>query len=266
MNGQQDTDQTAGLEVQIRRTLLRRAESLEVTSADEERMKRSVHQRIEEESGMRKWSARKIAVVAAAACVLGSMTAVAAGKITHVSSHSYHTNDFTYEKLGETEERLGFATKAPEAFNNGYRFSVGVPVEQSGMDEEGNPVEMGEAVSLTYKKKGQPDLFGSVEKSGPYGISGQADQVFDHNGIAIEFSEYEYRMVPPDYQVSEAEQAMVDAGELVIAYGSRKVENKVYQSLSWEEGGVHYNMDVFDSDLTADQMAGMAVEIIEGHS
>ena len=59
---------------------------------------------------------------------------------------------------------------------------------------------------------------------------------------------------------------MVDAGELVIAYGSRKVENKVYQSLSWEEGGVHYNMDVFDSDLTADQMAGMAVEIIEGHS
>ncbi len=100
MNGQQDTDQTAGLEVQIRRTLLRRAESLEVTSADEERMKRSVHQRIEEESGMRKWSARKIAVVAAAACVLGSMTAVAAGKITHVSSHSYHTNDFTYEKLG----------------------------------------------------------------------------------------------------------------------------------------------------------------------
>ena len=95
MNGQQDTDQTAGLEVQIRRTLLRRAESLEVTSADEERMKRSVHQRIEEESGMRKWSARKIAVVAAAACVLGSMTAVAAGKITHVSSHSYHTNDFT---------------------------------------------------------------------------------------------------------------------------------------------------------------------------
>ena len=49
MNGQQDTDQTAGLEVQIRRTLLRRAESLEVTSADEERMKRSVHQRIEEE-------------------------------------------------------------------------------------------------------------------------------------------------------------------------------------------------------------------------
>ena len=144
MNGQQDTDQTAGLEVQIRRTLLRRAESLEVTSADEERMKRSVHQRIEEESGMRKWSARKIAVVAAAACVLGSMTAVAAGKITHVSSHSYHTNDFTYEKLGETEERLGFATKAPEAFSNGYRFSVGVPVEQSGMDEEGNPVEMGE--------------------------------------------------------------------------------------------------------------------------
>ena len=53
---------------------------------------------------MRKWSARKIVTVAAAVCVLGTITAVAAGKITQTSSHSYHTNDFTYDKLEEMEK------------------------------------------------------------------------------------------------------------------------------------------------------------------
>ena len=63
---------------------------------------------------MRKWSPRKIMVMAAAVCVIGSMTAVAAGKVTQISSHSSHANDFTYDKLGEMEAKLGFTTKAPE--------------------------------------------------------------------------------------------------------------------------------------------------------
>lgn len=40
------------LEEQIGRALCSRAESIQVTSADTERMRRSVHRKIEEESGM----------------------------------------------------------------------------------------------------------------------------------------------------------------------------------------------------------------------
>ena len=74
---------------------------------------------------MRKWSPRKIMVMAAAVCVIGSMTAVAAGKVTQISSHSSHANDFTYDKLGEMEAKLGFTTKAPETFSSGFCFSTG---------------------------------------------------------------------------------------------------------------------------------------------
>ena len=103
MNRQQGKRDMAGFDEQISHALYKQAGSLQVTSADEERMRCSVHRKIEEESRMRKWSPRKIMVVAAAVCVIGSMTAVAAGKVTQSSSHSSHADDFTYDKLGEME-------------------------------------------------------------------------------------------------------------------------------------------------------------------
>ena len=85
MNRQQGNRKMAGFEEQISHALMKQAGSLQVTFADEERMRCSVHRKIEEETGMRKWSPRKIMVMAAAVCVIGSMTAVAAGKVTQIS-------------------------------------------------------------------------------------------------------------------------------------------------------------------------------------
>lgn len=263
MNRQKETDAYAGLETRLWHTLLRRAESVQVTPGDTERMKRSVHRKIEEDSRMRKWTVRKVVAVAAAVCVLGSITAVAAGKITQVNSQSSHANDFPYSQLGKMENKLGFVTKAPEAFSNGYRFGTGVPVERSSMDKDGNVVEKGKDVSLTYKKAGQPDLFLSVEKTNIYEESEQPDQTFDHNGITLQYNSDNYRSVPPDYQVSAEEQAKVDAGELEISYGSREVENQVVQSLSWKDGKTQYIMNTFDNSMTAKEMAQMAGEIID---
>ena len=84
-----------GLEEQIGRTLCSRAESIQVTSADTERMRHSVHRKIEEESGMRKWNMKRVFVVAAAVCVLGTITAVAAGKVVYTSGGGSHLDDFT---------------------------------------------------------------------------------------------------------------------------------------------------------------------------
>lgn len=54
MNRQDGPVTQKELEEQISRTLCSRAESIQVTSADTERMRRSVHRKIEEESGMKK--------------------------------------------------------------------------------------------------------------------------------------------------------------------------------------------------------------------
>lgn len=212
---------------------------------------------------MRKWSPRKIMVAAAAVCVIGSMTAVAAGKVTQISSHSSHADDFTYDKLGEMETKLGFVTKAPETFANGFQFSTGVPVNESQMDDEGNVVQQGQELNLTYKKSGMPDLFISAGNMDSYGEDSGQSQSFDHNGIAIQYRADQYRFVPPNYQVSEEEQARMDAGELYISYGSDQVEDQVVKSVDWTDGGTHYNMLTFDGSLTAEEMVQMAGEVID---
>lgn len=70
---------------QIRQALIRQAGTVKVSGEDTRRMVQSVHRKIEEESSMRRWSARKIAIVAAAVCVFGTITAIAAGKVVGVS-------------------------------------------------------------------------------------------------------------------------------------------------------------------------------------
>lgn len=263
MNRQKEISGQTELEEQISLTLLRRSESVQVTSGDAERMKRSVYRKIEEASAMKKWNVKKIVAVAAAVCVLGSITAVAAGKITQVTSQSSHLDEFPYSQLAKEEKRLGLGTKAPEAFGNGYRFEAGIPVARSGMDQDGNVMEKGEDLSLTYKKDGQPDIDLYVQNSSTYEEERKPAEVLDHNGIAIGYNSDEYLFVPEDYQASDGEQAKEDAGKLFISYGADQVEHKVIQSVSWKDNGLIYMMQTSDSSMTAGEMAQMAGEMID---
>lgn len=196
-------------------------------------------------------------------CVLGSITAVAAGKVAYTTGSSSHEDDFAYSQLGDMETRLGYVTKAPETFDNGYRFKAGTPVHQEAVDEEGNVIEAAEHVSLNYMKEGMPDIFITVQNTKLYSEESQADQTFDHNGITIGFSSDQYRFVPPDYQVSQEEKAREEAGELYISYGSSQVEDKVVHNVFWEDQGIVYYMITFDNSLTPQELAQMAGEIID---
>ena len=251
------------LEEQIGRALCSRAESIQVTSADTERMRRSVHRKIEEESGMKKWNMKRVFVVAAAICVLGTITAVAAGKVAYTSAGGSHLDDFTYDKLGEMETKLGYTTNAPEVFSNGYRFDMGMPTHQDAMDEDGNVIKSAESFSLHYKKAGSPDIFVTVQGTSLFEEEGQPDQVFEHNGITLNYTRDQYRFVPPDYQASEEEKAKEAAGELYISYGSDTVTDQVAQSMLWKDGEKVYIITAMDNPMTAQDMAQMAGELID---
>ena len=75
----------------LRNALKEQAETLAIGPEQTERMCRGVYQRIEEEGSMRKtWNIRKTVVVAAAVCLVGAMTAVAAGQVKTAISSSSH--------------------------------------------------------------------------------------------------------------------------------------------------------------------------------
>lgn len=263
MNRQNEPGTSRELEAWISHTLRGQAGSIQVTSADTEKIRRSVHRRIEEESGMKRWNVRKTMVVAAAICVFGCITAVAAGKVAYTTGHSSHLDEFTYDKLGEMETELGYKTKAPETFANGYRFDTGVPTHNESMDEDGNVMKTGESFSLTYKKDGMPEIFLSAENVKMYDEEEKPDQTLEHNGIALGYSADQYLFVPPDYQVSEEDKAREAAGELYISYGSSEVQHSTVQSISWEDGGVFYCMNTFDNALGAQDLAQMCGEVID---
>ena len=253
-----------GTDERIRRALTRRAETVRVSSQDSRRMIGSVARKIEEENRMRKWSAKKIVVVAAAVCVFGTITAVAAGKIVGIASHS-NWNDavYQYSQVADVEQEIGFEAKIPETFTNGYGFSSALPGGQESRDADGNTVESVRDISVNYKKGGMADiqLIAAPSRLSDTPLAG--DSTFTHGETTLYFSVTENLFVPPDYQVSEEEQALADAGKLNIGYGSPEVERTKSQTVYWEDGGVFYTMISFDNTMTAEEFAGMAGEIID---
>ncbi len=253
-------------EEQIRSALKEQARQIRVSQDQMERFSKNVDRRIEEEMKMtRKWSFKKVLVTAAAVCVVGSITAVAAGKIVGVQSSSSWKEAVTqYGQMEEMSGDLGLDIHVPEAFSSGYEFKTAMPVHSAATDQEGNAVEQWTGLNLVYSKEGQPDLNISVEnaQSAQMGF-GDSDAIFEHGGVQMAYSREHYRFVPPNYELSEEEQAQIDAGELVVSYGSQSVEDKEIQSLSWKQGDIRYGLMLFDSSMTGEDMAGMAGEIID---
>ena len=234
----------------LRNALKEQAETLAIGPEQTERMCRGVYQRIEEEGSMRKtWNMRKTAILAAAVCLVGAMTAVAAGQVKTAISSSSHAEDFTeYSQLAEKEEQLGLKTKAPEAFSNGYRFAYGTPVYSRGEDEQGNVVKEQQDLSLMYSKENMADLSLNIEHGNLFDESDAPDQTAVHEGITLKYSQDHYQ---------EA------AGELVISYGTDRVIDQTAQTLTWEDNGQFYTLLGFDVEMTPEEFYQMAGEIID---
>ena len=255
------------LDHQIKSALKARARLAEAAAGDSVRMRRRVHERIKEESGMRKWSMRKMVVAAAAICVFGSMTAIAAGRITSVTSHSTHEEEITqYSQLDAMEEQVGVKSGVPQTFSNGFTFANAMPVYSQAEDEEGNAVMSGQGISLTYRKDGMADMNIFAEQSGMYegNAADGAQQTFEHNGITLGYSEVHYRFVPGDYELPEGEKKLVEQGDVVISYGSDQIEDKISKSIIWEQGGMVYNLMSFDSSMEPEEFYEMACEMMDG--
>lgn len=245
------------------RALAAAAETVPAAPEDSLRLRRAVSRRIEEETRMRKWSAKKIIVAAAAVCLLGSITAIAAGKITGVASHSnWNEAVYGYEQILKMKKDLKLEAKIPEKLANGYGVDSSMPIHEESKDADGNVVKTVTSLNIIYKKAGAKDLY--VEASTQL-WPGETEfgQTFTHSGIAIGYNDTHMRLVPPDYQPSEEEQAQIEAGTLSLAYGSDKVEDQQMVTVSWVQDDIQYSITAIDPGMTAEEFAQMAGEFID---
>ena len=257
------------LDRQIQDALTYQVSSLPELPNREDALRSRTVRQIKEEQAMKKrnWNIRKVAVAAAAMCILGSAVVMAAGQFTAFESHSYQNEAVAgYSQIEAVCEKYGvpFEVKGPESFSNGFFFKECWPIHESGVDDEGNRTQLATAVSLTYQKEGMAD----VNLNQSQAVGGMEERVGEGNShqdgeITYYYNLDHYKFVPPSYELSEEEQAAVDAGELYVSYGTDQVVENEISSVSWTSGGVLYVLQSFDTSLTESEMVEMAKEVME---
>lgn len=251
----------------IQDTLREQAEAVSMSDRLERQIKEAVFEGRKEENLMTRYGKRKIILAAAVLCLLGSMVAVAAGKIVGYSSHTDTSQPHytTFAELSKASAQTGFPVKAVEELAGGYRFEEGYLVQVEGHDDAGNVVSTFPELMLYYLKDGKRITL-SIKA-----VSDQEEKKTTGNPVDIDYQDRvltysvdHYRFVPPDYEVSEEEQQAMDAGELYISYGDKEVEEQHPSFLSWDDGGVHYMLLYMNEQpLEQDAMVEMAKQIID---
>lgn len=258
-------DGQEAFEERIRQALSAEADRVRPSGQELTRLKASVHQRIEEESGMRRFNIKKTVAAAAAICVIGSITAAAAGRLMVTISHSdWRDAVYEYGQMEEMGREMGLEAGLPETFSNGYAFANALPVEMEAEDEGGNPVDAGKSLSVSYEKEGEPELTVNVEKDALAGDYGDGAQAVEIGGVTAYYSVNNCLFVPADYELTEAEEKEARENGLVVSYGTDEVIRQTWQSISWVQDGQSYSMGIFDGGMTKEDMVQMAGEVIGG--
>ena len=193
------------------------------------------------------WSKRFVAVAAVAAIAVTG--AFAAGGMGGIFSEGWSDQRLD---LSSTQAHLadaGVALTLPDKIGE-YTFSYGFDVDTTAQNDMGETEKVSE-VDATYTKDGA-ELNLSAHKS-----------YTEVNGVTLTYRDAHYRFVPPDYEKSDEEKQQEKNGELVISYGSDEVEDKMFQSVLWEQDGVTYLISGFDTGLDAQAMFDMAAELVK---
>ncbi|WP_125116748.1 hypothetical protein [Agathobaculum sp. Marseille-P7918] len=205
--------------------------------------------------------AKRLAAVAlvAAVAVTGAVAANGIAAYTFGSSRSNERMSYT-----ETQAELTDGAKMPETFANGFAFDRGVHEYGGEKDEDGNTLREWTNIDADYQRDGVTLhlSIGAAKDDGTTADANHYDETRTIDGVTVQYSTYDYKAVPADYQPIAEEQAAIDAGDLQIGYGANEITVQAYQFLRWQQDGVSYTLSGFDLGMTADELFDMAQEMI----
>lgn len=220
--------------------------------------------KVQKEKKIMKFSKRKVAVVAAIACMTIGTTAFAAGHIsTYYSSSDPRTTVTDYNKTLEKAEKTDVQINIPEELKNGYHFDNSNEGWIKGADENGTVVAKGDSFMVTYTKQDCPYISLNIEPVFEAGDYSNATASRDINGVTVYYNEDVYKFVPTDYKLTEEDKQNIDDPHYEISYGSDKVEVQKLSSIIFELDGKSYDLLSFDNDLTEEDWFAMAEEFIK---
>ena len=252
------------LDNKIRETLDKKAEEAGADAFAAQRIRAKVYSKLEEAEHMKKRNWKKTAIVAAAICVLGSMTVLGLGKTVTVTGGSSHADIITsYEEAEAKQNSLDSQVKMIEKFANGYEFDFAVPVHSEGTDKDGYVTGKETTLRVSYVRDGAKEISLSVSRI-TMGEVGEPDAVLAlEDGTELHYSTLVNKFVPVGYKMTEEEQKLMEEGKLNVAEGADEIEIMPSSSVIWVQDEITYHLFTFSQDMSADEMLAMAQEIAE---
>ena len=261
---------------EIRKTIQALGDSICLEEADSERLFQKIRLRTEERrTFMRISKGKKLALALAAVLVIGSVSAIAAGKVASLSSSTdlREAIQSAEETAREAGSIFGVTPDYAEYFENGYQFDRGFVTAVEMADENGVSMGAYPEVQFDYLDSEQAEaeaVFLTVSNP-PETLRAQWEaegaekqkQETVYGDITLYTSEDQYLFLPPDETPTEEETALEQEGKLFISYGTETREERVFRSVSWEKDGLHYLLSSYDSGLVVSDLVEMAEAIIK---
>ena len=217
---------------------------------------------------MKRTNIRKMVLTAAICVAMGAM-AVGAVSQMRIGTISRLRNDghIDYEQLAGVKEKLGYDCKVPQILPGGYAFSNMSVSNEEAVGEGNTLLRKYNGLLIEYQGNGNDSIMVSITQKadeewgtdGKMEIAGNAGEI---DGIPVDINVDIYRLVPPDYQLSEEEKAAVDAGELIISYGSDEARNMVIGNANFIMDGILYCITDMNR-ISKSQLFEIAKAIIE---
>lgn len=252
---------------QMRERMAEELDAVELNKDTENRILNEIHNQVRKERRtiMKYPKKRLIIIVAAAIAAIGTMTAIAAGRIVGLSSGSKGTEAVhsAQELMAQAKQSLGADLYIAESLSDGSAFAQGYVKEVEGQDENGNTVMSYPEINAHYGTGGEFFLTAHKTVSGLPEEPMTAQTVINYNGVELTAKEDQYLFLPPDAEPSEADLKLQEEGKLAISYGSQTEEREVFRHIGWTRDGVEYLLSTFE-DTSLDEMIGMAKAYIDG--
>ena len=187
---------------------------------------------------------------------------------TWTTSSSQDDEVYSYEQLAEVEEKLGYDFHVPESIAEGYTDPELAIVDEAVAGEDGEALYSYKNASVTYTKDGAGWICVNatrredLDQESPGNATEQDyDERKEIDGITVDVTTQNYKIVPVDYEITPEDQAAMDKGDLNISYGAEEVSEMSISNASLDIDGIAY-LIIDSNGSDAESMVAMAEKVI----
>lgn len=171
-----------------------------------------------------------------------------------------------YNTVAQAEEKAGFQIRSRDSFTNGYAFAQARVLETEGLDDQDTVRLTYNEISISLRNAAGENLtltaHESLEDIPDSNLPADRTRVVD--GVTISYRVDDYKFVPANYELTEADKIWMEQPGNFLSYGSDTVQEKQMAFLQWELDGISYLLMDMDASETAESLFSMAEELILG--